>query len=155
MKRQKFLAQNVIEFSFVFIILLSVFLSIIELALYWRSCFCVSNIANELMANVQVKAQNSSSESEIAKYALSVLEKKAGLLNLSGSSFVVSGSNSVYKISSTFIKNSSPTLVAILNINDVKRNDINVGVSYLYTGIFLFKQGRVISSGAVQSVQKF
>lgn len=155
MKYSKINAQNVIEFSFVFIILLSVFLSIIELALYWRSCFCVSNIANELVANVQIKAQNTSSEYAIAQYASEVLEKKAGLLNLSNSSFVVSGSNSVYKISSTFTKNSSPALVAILNISDIKRNDINVGVSYLYTGIFLFKQGRVISSGAVQSVQKF
>ena len=58
-------AQNVIEFSFVFLVIMSIFLSIIELALFWRARFSVANIANEIVANTQIAAQNANSESDV------------------------------------------------------------------------------------------
>lgn len=148
-------AQNVIEFSFVFLVIMSIFLSIIELALFWRARFSIANIANEIVANTQIAAQNANSESDVVLCALNSLKKSAGLVNLSDSAFSSSGSNGSYRISSNFTKAGSPALVALLNINNLERGDISAGVVYMYTGIFLFREGRAVSSGAVQSVQKY
>lgn len=151
----KIKAQNVIEFSFVFIVIMSIFLAMIELALYWRAQFSVTNIANEVIANVQIEAQNTTSEAQIVEYAKNSLKKSAGLLNLSGSEYTVSGSDGSYTIVSTFLKHGIPALVAFLNIDDLGRGNISIGIVYAYTGIFLYREGKSISSGSAQGVQKY
>lgn len=148
-------AQNIIEFTFVFIVVMSIFLSMIELALYWRARYSVDNIANELIANIQITAQNTTSYDEIVNKAILTVKSRAGLLNLSDSDFVKSGSDGSYTIASSFMKHSKPALMVFINLNNLSKNDVSVGVAYTYTGIFLYQQGRAVSSGAAQSIQKF
>lgn len=151
----KLKAQNVIEFSFVFIVIMSIFLAIIELTLYWRAQFSVTNIANEIIANVQIKAQNTKVESEIVSAAQQALKKSAGLVNLSDTNFILSGSNGNYSIKSSFTKLGAPALIALINIDNLDTGDISVGVVYTYTGIFLYREGKAISSGSAQGIQKY
>ena len=95
--------QNIIEFVFVFFVTMSIFLSIIELSLYWRAKYSIANIANEISANVQIASQNSKSANTIIEVAQNSLKKSAGLLNLESSTFSLSGSNDSYQIKSNFI----------------------------------------------------
>lgn len=148
-------AQSILEFSFVFIIIMMIFLSIIELSLYWRARYSVVNIANEVMANVQIEAQNTQSQYQIAQNALNTVKKSAGLLNLENSTFTLSGSGGSYVISSNYQKKGKSALKVFLDINNQEKNDISTGAAYIYSGIFLFKNGKEVSSGAIQSVQKF
>ncbi len=152
MKKQ---AQNILEFSFVFIIIMSIFLSIVELSLYWRAKHSVVNIANEIVANMQIEAQNTKSMPRIANSALQTLKKSSGLLNLEGSNFTITGNGGSYTISSNFQKLGKPALRAFISINNLEKGDLSAGVFYTYSGIFLYQKGREIFSGPIQSVQKF
>lgn len=148
-------AQNVIEFAFVFLVIMSIFLSIIELLLYWRARHSVSNIANEIVANMQIEAQNTKTESQIVNSALNAFKKSAGLLNLANENYTIDGSSGSYKITCSFQKKGKSALVALININNLERGDISAAVIYIYSGIFLYQDGREISSGPVQAIQKF
>lgn len=151
----KKLAQSILEFSFVFLIIMSIFLSIIELSLFWRAKHSVVNIANEIIANIQIQAQNTKSTSEIGACALKTVEKSAGLLNLEGTSFILNGNNNYYTITSNFKKKDKSALSVFISINNLEKNDISAGVSYIYSGIFLYQKGKEIFSGPIQSIQKF
>ena len=107
------------------------------------------------MANVQIEAQNTQSQYQIAQNALNTVKKSAGLLNLENSTFTLSGSGGSYVISSNYQKKGKSALKVFLDINNQEKNDISTGAAYIYSGIFLFKNGKEVSSGAIQSVQKF
>lgn len=147
--------QNIIEFVFVFFVTMSIFLSIIELSLYWRAKYSIANIANEISANVQIASQNSKSANTIIEVAQNSLKKSAGLLNLESSSFSLSGSNDSYQIKSNFTKNGQSALVVFVDIRNLKNSDICTTVAYNYSGIFLFQNGKTITSSPSCSVQKF
>lgn len=149
------IAQNVIEFAFVFIVIMTIFLAIIELALFWRAQYCVQNIAAEITANIQITAQNTKTEAAVVNRAVQILKARSGLLNLSSSGFNQSGSDGSYIVASTFQRGSAPALSAYININNLEKCDITSGIVYNYKGIFLYQNGRAISSGPSQSVQKF
>lgn len=151
----KLKAQNVIEFTFVFIAVMSIFFTIIELSLYLRAQYSVQNIANEIVANLQIVAQNASSEEEIMTQATQIVKQSAGLLNLGDSNYTLSGSNGDYTISSDFQKQGASALVAIINLDENYKSEVTAGVTYTYSGIFLYRNGKALSSGAVQSIQKF
>ena len=119
MKKNKEYAQNIIEFVFVFFVTMSIFLSIIELSLYWRAKYSVANIANEVSANIQVVAQNTKSADKIIEAAQNSLKNSVGLLNLEGSDFSLSGTNNSYQIKSNFIKNNQSALVAFIDIRNL------------------------------------
>lgn len=155
MTTKKHSAQNIIEFVFVFLVTMSVFFSIIELGLYWRAKYCVANLANEVIANIQITAQNRQSEQEIINNALTAVKKSSGLLNLSNTEYSVLGSNGSYTIKSNFLKQGQSVLVVFVDIHDIKNSDVRVGAAYRYNGIFLFKDGKTISSVPMYSVQKF
>ncbi len=147
--------QNIIEFVFVFFVTMSIFLSIIELSLYWCAKYSIANIANEISANVQIASQNSKSVDKIIESAQNSLKKSAGLLNLESSSFSLSGSNDSYQIKSNFTKNGQSALVVFVDIRNLKNSDICTTVAYNYSGIFLFQKGKTITSSPSCSVQKF
>ena len=138
-------AQNVIEFAFVFLVIMSIFLSIIELSLYWRA----------IVANMQIEAQNTKTESQIVNSALNAFKKSAGLLNLANENYTIDGSSGSYKITCSFQKKGKSALVALININNLGRGDISAAVIQIQSGIFLYEDRRGISSGPVQAIQKF
>lgn len=155
MKKNKEYAQNIIEFVFVFFVTMSIFLSIIELSLYWRAKYSVANIANEVSANIQVVAQNTKSADKIIEAAQNSLKNSVGLLNLEGSDFSLSGTNNSYQIKSNFIKNNQSALVAFIDIRNLNNGDVCTAIAYSYSGIFLFQKGKAITSSPSCSVQKF
>ncbi len=155
MKQKQFCAQNIIEFVFVFLVTMSIFLAIIEMGLYWRAKYCVANIANEIISNVQITAQSTKSQEKTLDKAIETIEKTAGLLNISDTKFNFSGTNGSYVIKSDFQKHGQSALVVFLNINSFKNNDIRVAVAYRYSGLFLYSKGTTITSGVSYSIQKF
>lgn len=154
MTKNKKCAQNIIEFVFVFFVTMSIFLSIIELSLYWRAKYSVANIANEVSANIQVVAQNTKSADKIIEAAQNSLKNSVGLLNLEGSGFSFSGSNNSYQIKSNFIKNNQSALVAFIDIRNINNGDVCTTIAYSYSGIVLFQKGKTITSFSC-SIQKF
>ncbi len=151
----KNVAQNIIEFVFVFLVTMSIFLSVIELGLYWRAKYSVANIANEIIANIQIVAQNSRSYDEILNATLVAVNKSAALLNLSGENFDVTGENGSYVLKSSFKKQGQSALVVFLDVDDLPSSDIRIAAAYCYSGIFLFNNGKTITSSAVYSIQKY
>ena len=155
MTRSQRLAQNIIEFVFVFLVTMSIFLAIVELGLYWRAQYSVSNIANEITSNLQPIVQNADSEQEVLDAALDQVKKSSSLLNLSDSGFNVSGSNGSYTISSDFKKQNQSALVVFLNLPDYHNSGFDISVAYRYCGIFLFREGKTLTTTPVHSIEKF
>ncbi len=155
MTRSQRLAQNIIEFVFVFLVTMSIFLAIVELGLYWRAQYSVSNIANEITSNLQPIVQNADSEQEVLDAALDQVKKSSSLLNLSDSGFNVSGSNGSYTISSDFKKQNQSALVVFLNLPDYNNSGFDISVAYRYCGIFLFREGKTLTTTPVHSIEKF
>ena len=155
MTRSQRLAQNIIEFVFVFLVTMSIFLAIVELGLYWRAQYSVSNIANEITSNLQPIVQNADSEQEVLDAALDQVKKSSSLLNLSDSGFNISGSNDSYTISSDFKKQNQSALVVFLNLPDYHNSGFDISVAYRYCGIFLFREGKTLTTTPVHSIEKF
>ena len=155
MTRSQRLAQNIIEFVFVFLVAMSIFLAIVELGLYWRAQYSVSNIANEITSNLQPIVQNADSEQEVLDAALDQVKKSSSLLNLSDSGFNISGSNDSYTISSDFKKQNQSALVVFLNLPDYHNSGFDISVAYRYCGIFLFREGKTLTTTPVHSIEKF
>ena len=148
-------AQNIIEFVFVFLVTMSIFLSVIELGLYWRAKYSVANIANEITANIQIVSQNTKSHDEILQSALLFTKKCSGLLNLSDSQYALSGSDGSYLIKSDKVKHGQSILAVFINIDTSSNSNVKVIVSYRYSGIFLFKDGVTITSAVSNSLCKY
>ena len=148
-------AQNIIEFIFVFLVTMSIFLSVFELGLYWRAKHSVAMIADEVIANIQVVFQNTKSEERTLQEALQIMNRSAGLLNLENTAFSLEGSDGSYTIKSNYTKSGQSALVLFLFINNLANSDITATISYRYNGIFLFSTGKTITSSVVRSIQKF
>ncbi|MCQ2790304.1 MAG: pilus assembly protein [bacterium] len=80
-------AQNLIEFVFIFPVLLIVTLVILEVALYWQDVNAVYNLNQEINANIALIEQNNyvmGQECSAASKSLELLQKKDKMITLAG-----------------------------------------------------------------------
>lgn len=149
-------AQNCLEFTAVFVLVLIIFIAIIEISLYWRVRFCTQNIANEIVANAQIVAQSTTNRTEVLTSVENILTARQGLLNVPNKGYKTAnmGSDKVI-ISSVFLKDGTNALSAQVEFDSPDISSFSVQLTYHHSGIFLYQGGVDINSSEVHSVSRF
>ncbi len=151
----KKIAQALVEFTFATFLLFFIFLLIVDFALYFRAKYTVSNIANEVVANVQLESENATDTQVILDAFEAEIIERAPLLNVPDNDFILDSGVEMMVLSSTTTKNSNPAIVAHIYFDDLPRHSFVFTLMYEYTGFIIHRNGTLISSGSIQSLQQF
>lgn len=144
-KRDKKPAQNLIEFVFVFPVLIFLTLGIFEVALFWQDVNSVYNLNAEINANladINYKGLNLGDTCPGATKALSILESKDKMISMSDNTYVktiLDGKEpfALYKYSSSVIVNSNPQISLWVDCRNPFENGVTTQIEFYHKTLIM------------------